>query len=175
MCCHSPENASAAVHEKLGPAVRITNLEFKQHNIYFSTEIEENRQLGKAKKGFSFNGERGRQKREKFYFPWKQQPLLSLKRPYWSLFIGFLEETEPECPPGVDMKASDSSTCLPIPSSWRNLTIPPILNLLLILVQCHSHIMTHTGTRDDCKQGLQNAPSPPRSNKVGRAWAKAWQ
>lgn len=95
--------------------------------------------------------------------------------PHCSLLIEFLQETEPECTSGADMKGSDSSTCLPIPSTWRDLTVPPILNPPLMLLLCHSRITTHAGTRDDCKQGLQNAPSLPKSHKVGRVWAKALQ
>lgn len=114
--------------------------------------------------------------REKFYFLWKhQQQILSFKRCHCSLLIEFLQETEPECTSGADMKGSDSSTCLPIPSTWRDLTVPPILNPPLMLLLCHSQITTHAGTRDDCKQGLQNAPSLPKSHKVGRVWAKALQ
>lgn len=71
--------------------------------------------------------------------------------------------------------------------TWRDLTILPAFLFLphegiwlshpswtphLTLLLCHSHIMTHIGTRDVYKQGLQSAPSLPKSHKVGRSEQK---
>lgn len=78
-----------------GPAVRITDLEFKletaQHLFFHWNRGKQAAWQNKA--WFSFNRDRGRQKRENIYFPWKQLLILSFKRCHWSLLIGFLQGT----------------------------------------------------------------------------------
>lgn len=76
------------------------------------------------------------------------------------------------CTLGADMKGSDNSACLPIPSTWRNLTVPPLLNPHLTLLLCHSTSWHKLGLEMSVNICLQNAPSLPKSHREGRSEQK---
>ena len=157
----------------------IWNLSWRQHNICLSTANRGKHAVQRDKALFQLWWGERKTKETKHFFLWKlhQQHPLFQERPLFSnpwegreaihYHPGFLQETgEPECTPSADMKESHSPACLPIPSTWRNPTVPPILTLLWHRSYAVPEPCRALGLELPVNSALQNAPSLPESHKV---------